>query len=151
MGLWTGVWIGCQSGWVGEGFNFKGWNVQEKFLFFLDISNFEDKSNILPQNAQNQTSSNKMSYPRRTQNSFPAMCTKFKTQRVLTFTWPTFMYANARKKTTRNSFHIFRQQGNFTALLRHAVLFSKKCHIFHNTIFLCSNNTHVFYKPCVKI
>jgi len=55
------------------------------------------------------------------------------------------------KKTPRNSFHIFRQQGNFTALLSHAILFSTKCHIFHNIIFLCSNNTHVFHKPCVKM
>ena len=31
------------------------------------------------------------------------------------------------------------------------VLFSTTCHLFHNFIFFCSNNTHVFHKLCTKI
>jgi hypothetical protein len=30
-------------------------------------------------------------------------------------------------------------------------LYSAKCHLFHNFICFCSNNTHVSHKPCTKI
>jgi hypothetical protein len=32
-----------------------------------------------------------------------------------------------------------------------SILFSTKCRLFHNFIIFCSNNTHIFYKPCAEI
>jgi hypothetical protein len=31
-----------------------------------------------------------------------------------------------------------------------SVLFSTKCHLFHDVKFFCSNNSHIFHKPCTK-
>ena len=41
-----------------------------------------------------------------------------------------------------------------TAVLRHAAFICfifTKCHLFHNFIFSCSNNTQVFHEACAKI
>jgi hypothetical protein len=72
----------------------------------------------------------------------------------LTFKWPTFLYVNTHKKHSRNSFYMFGQRGNlriFKACYIISVSFSTKCHLFHNSIFVCSNHTHAFHKPCTKI
>jgi hypothetical protein len=77
---------------------------------------------------------------------------------ILTFTQPTFTYANARKKNL--AMYIFRQN-TFNTFLRcciNSVLYSTICHLLHNFISLCSNNTifinHVLkfkYQPrCVQ-
>jgi len=50
------------------------------------------------------------------------------------------------KKTPRNKFYIFRQDGKFIALLRQVaqyVSFSTKCQLFHTFMF-----NHVFRKQC---
>jgi hypothetical protein len=60
----------------------------------------------------------------------------------------------ARKKTPRNSFYVFRQQGNLPVFFKTcyiiSVLFSTKCYLFDNFIFFCSNNTHVFINHELK-
>jgi hypothetical protein len=58
-----------------------------------------------------------------------------KVEAILTFKWPIFACANKWKQQPRISFYIFRQQGNLLHFL-----FSTKCCLFQNFIFLCSNN-----------
>ena len=57
----------------------------------------------------------------------------------------TCAYANAhRKDNPRNSFYIFRQQGNYCTFKTYcmiSVIFYTKCHLFHDFIFCYSNNT----------
>jgi hypothetical protein len=55
------------------------------------------------------------------------------------------MWTYLEKNTLTNSFHIFRQQGNFAAFFELcwivSVLYSTKCCLFHNFILFCSDNT----------
>jgi len=67
-----------------------------------------------------------------------------------------FTYVNAHWKTPLEiHFTYTRATRKFTTLLKHTakttVLFSTKCHLLHNCIFLCLCSTHIFHKPCTKI
>jgi hypothetical protein len=78
-----------------------------------------------------------------------------KNQSILIFKWPTFAYANAQGKTPLE-IH-FTYLGNkeiywiFRTYYIISVLFSTKCHLIDNFIFLCSNNTHVFIDHELKL
>jgi hypothetical protein len=59
-----------------------------------------------------------------------------------------------REDIRRNLFYIFMQNRKFTVFLkiqRNRCFIFRKCSLFHNFIFLCSSNTHVFHKLCAKI
>ena len=63
------------------------------------------------------------------------------------------MHANTSRKTTRNSFYVFRQQGyllQFKDMLYTLVLFYTTRCLFHNFIFFCSNNSHIFINCALK-
>ena len=49
----------------------------------------------------------------------------------------------------RNSFYIFRQRGNLH--FKTCSIISTKCNIFHDTIFICSKNNHIFHNPVLEL
>ena len=67
----------------------------------------------------------------------------------LNFKQPVFAYASeCIKKNYNFIYEKYRWKGDYCII---PVLSSTKCHLFHNLIFFCSNNMHVFHKPCVTI
>jgi len=66
-----------------------------------------------------------------------------------------FTYANAGKENTLQIHFICLGNKEIYSIFRVwstiSILLSTELCLFHNLIFFCSNNTHVFHKPCTTI
>jgi hypothetical protein len=68
---------------------------------------------------------------------------------------PALPYANLRRKTPLEIHFIYSSNKEIYCIFNMCCIisgvYSTKCHLFHDFVFFCSNNTHVSLKPCAKI